>query len=1063
MTRLPLTPLVPLRDPAEEEASLLARLGAPVLGGLAKVGNLLDVPGSMVRDFLAGENAFDQLLHPLSHSERGLSTGGRDLLSRYGMRPNEETGLRGWFSDPGEAVRDIAGFGAEVALDPLFWLPAGSLAKGAKAAAGAAPVRRAAEAIESTRLGRLARENVIDPLTDRAMAAFSAPVMGQMGRAERALGRGVTAARHEAGAEAFSRGAPLIEEFSKHTAGLEGEDLYRAWSAMEDAIEERATGLHKSDVAKLPPEMAGLQGVRDAARGRYDKILKEAQAGGLKLSDVNDIYEQKYGGRRRIFSPNEDRMLRGGQKGVTGYFGEQIKREEQLRDILGSTGLIKELSVDPRFSGVAHRIRPDRLDEAFWKSQRKSLSDALGQADLGFEKTDELAKWLAHLDPWHVDNKIPAFLSDPVETLVRRDEVHGTLLAMNRIARKTIAPAAKRAGDAGITPDHVPVSQLFDELGFDSPRSMELLRGDLGIKSAAAAAKAGDDATGMIVRVPDSDRYGTIMKASGDDMTVRFTDPKTGAQTSKVYNVTDLTQVGRARNLAHDEFFVPREVAQRLKNISQAYRSTDEVAEKIFAPLKAFTQLWKAGVTGRPAFQPRNLMSGQFFNFINDMWSARSVRAAAQLVQGREINNVPWEKLGTKYQGLGNREATRKFAQEAFSQRVAERRQGIAALDDVPVSRNLAADIPGLQPITARSVFRPGGSLNPLDAEEFSWFKGSRRAGEWVEGMNRLAPYLELRLRGVAPKEAAARVRAGQIDYSDLTRFEREYIRPWVPFYGFSKGIAKKVSQELLDKPGGKLAQTLRFQHSASAQELPLPAYVGQTGAIPYSQSEDGTKSYVTSLGLMHEDPLQLLGGGVAELASRLSPVAKVPIELATGKSLFQRGPLGARELTEADPTLGRLATNLGLQEQTGGRAEPLVGVGFEHVMANMPFSPLANIARTLTDERKGWLDKLLNTTTGVRISSVSPEAQSIAIQQHQDRLARDLLGAESFQRTYIPRDEQARLAEDPRTADQLLAYRQLSRKLDRDNRDRKRQRERAQQGQYGGLQPLDLAAAVAP
>lgn len=94
----------------------LKALGGAGLGAVAAVGNFLDLPGSSVRDLLAGENPFDQWLSPLSSDDR---ISGRDLLGRYGMRANRENGMSDWFSDPGEAFRDLAGFGAEVVTDPF--------------------------------------------------------------------------------------------------------------------------------------------------------------------------------------------------------------------------------------------------------------------------------------------------------------------------------------------------------------------------------------------------------------------------------------------------------------------------------------------------------------------------------------------------------------------------------------------------------------------------------------------------------------------------------------------------------------------------------------------------------------------------------------------------------------------------------------------------------------------------------------------------------------------------------------------------------------------------------
>lgn len=49
---------------------------------LAAVGNVLDLPGSAVRDMLAGENPFDQFASPLTSDNRLT---GRDVLDRWGV------------------------------------------------------------------------------------------------------------------------------------------------------------------------------------------------------------------------------------------------------------------------------------------------------------------------------------------------------------------------------------------------------------------------------------------------------------------------------------------------------------------------------------------------------------------------------------------------------------------------------------------------------------------------------------------------------------------------------------------------------------------------------------------------------------------------------------------------------------------------------------------------------------------------------------------------------------------------------------------------------------------
>ena len=109
-----------------------------ILNLLGKFGNVMDLPGSSVRDLITGNNPFDQWLTPTEDVNR---VSGRDVLSQFGlMRPNHETGMSGWLSDPGEGLRDIGGAVFEGLLDPTNLLPAnwvGKVLKSRKATAAA--------------------------------------------------------------------------------------------------------------------------------------------------------------------------------------------------------------------------------------------------------------------------------------------------------------------------------------------------------------------------------------------------------------------------------------------------------------------------------------------------------------------------------------------------------------------------------------------------------------------------------------------------------------------------------------------------------------------------------------------------------------------------------------------------------------------------------------------------------------------------------------------------------------------------------------------------------------
>lgn len=101
--------------------------GGTLMNLASGAANLFDLPGSMVRDVVAMQNPFDQLLSPFSGKNR---TSGRDLARQFGAASNEDT----WGNF-------LGGAGIEMALDPLTYgtLGLSSLAKGLRA-------RRAAKA-----------------------------------------------------------------------------------------------------------------------------------------------------------------------------------------------------------------------------------------------------------------------------------------------------------------------------------------------------------------------------------------------------------------------------------------------------------------------------------------------------------------------------------------------------------------------------------------------------------------------------------------------------------------------------------------------------------------------------------------------------------------------------------------------------------------------------------------------------------------------------------------------------------------------------------------------------
>lgn len=731
--------------------------------------------------------------------------------------------------------------------------------------------------------------------------------------------------------------------------------------------------------APLREDMQHLQPVADAVKQIYADIVPLERSEGVVSEYLDDLWAD-YAKRQRFFFPGDKSKSEFPSLLLSGKHGSQTQRADILRDIQGGTGLINRLTLDPQLSGVAHGKRPAELTKEFWDRQERLVNAAMsasGNPNWTYEHSRKLAKWLADLDPRHVSENVPVFPHNPIEEALRRKEIGGRAVEMAKAIRESVSANAMDfySAPAG----SVPVRGVLERAGLDVDATLQMM------------------------------------------------------------------------GLA-DDAQMPKELAEDIGRVIKSFQNPDEV-NVVLKAVDKFTALFKTGVTAlAPAFHVRNRTSGAVQNWIIGAFSLRSANDADKLIRGRGPISGLQDELGDAYKGLTDQQATRKFAEEVFAQNVAPRGQGIGldTLTGTTLDRNLAADIPGVIPnrpwdAVKSALPRNLRQANPLnvagvatETDVFAPAVAGRQIGSLVESQNRIEGYLELRRQGYAPELAAERVRAAHVDYANLSDTERQ-IRRWVPFMAFSKGMATFVADELLQRPGGRLGQTIRASNQSS--DAPLPDYVAQTAAIPLGMLPDGSQRFLTGFGFAHEDTLGIpgfrggmpdIGGTLAELGSRLNPIPKLAIEAATGESLFQRGPLGGRDVLDQDPTIGRLISNvgeltgLGKRELPSGRAKPFLGTGFEQLASNLPTSRLMTTLRTLTDKRKleggpfpGSM-AALNTLTGARVSDVSPAAQDALLRDELQATMRQAGGSafESvrFSKKQIAEAEKA----DPQLAQQM-------------------------------------------
>jgi len=477
----------------------------------------------------------------------------------------------------------------------------------------------------------------------------------------------------------------------------------------------------------------------------------------------------------------------------------------------------------------------------------------------------------------------------------------------------------------------------------------------------------------------------------------------------------------------------------------------------------SMNSLFKASVLSRPARVVRDHMSAIIQNISEGTWSARSHGDMIRAIRGAPVADISQYTANPEVasyltsrgidltdpeaatKGLMEMFAAARTSMNPFAEEMLQQGAGAAMVGDrtpfvqqIPGALRTPRSIPGEFGQAAETFGRtmigqtqgPTGewafdraAMNPLNIRgvgeqtqtQFGPVKAFENLTETSDTMNRLQPWLERVRRGEDPYQAMQDVNTTQVNYDPRTFTPTEQqIRRALPFYSFFSRQLPYLAKELLKRPGGGHGTVIKGLAGAGAEDPSAPAHIAGTASIPIpGLGPQGEKQYLTGLGLMVEDPLQfggVLRGDVAgttqELLSRMAPLPKTAIELATGESLFQQGFSGGRELSQMDPGAGRLLANIGdwtgLRDDAAGPVRLPGGTLTELAIGNSPLAGPLSIAKQATDTRTGIATKAANLFTGAKISTVSPAAQTAALREKAQILAKEL-GAKQYAKVYFP------------------------------------------------------------
>ena len=902
--------------------------------------------------------------------------------------------------------------------------------------------------------GRVA--SVLDPIGEAirygkyspvrpAYAAFSKPLRSILDPAEQKI----LAAQHVEG------------EFRLHQVRVEGQIEL---SKLKDAnlLGPEDIKLHRAAVeAKEPADVAAAlsalpEGIaRDSAirvRASAERLLGDEQFAGLATEALEDVYAE-YARRGMVAFDTLPEIGRGMGR-LRATHPSQRARWENYKNWPRGSRDINKISKDPNLSGTYWRLGgPEQqpigrnmslqtrrlLEGQYQKGFGVSRADAIemvrqdypvtsrGGVDLddavrylkehyldklpdNMEEEEMLAfvKRASEWDPQHVSTQIPLFGNHPAFDAYNRELFSVQAINAANAIYDIAADSAKHFKDmpAGAR------ESLFDVL------QRAKLTGSGANKQ-------------MLNRLPK-------------DMLRRFA---TTAQIPKEpipkgYFRGPLGPLSERTILSN--IYIPQQTANDIVGLGRTL-SDPSTLRGVDTALGAFWDSWinlfKGHVTAYwPAFISRNLISGQLQNLIGGAYSLNpfardgmfhSLRDVKEVMLGRDIPDVLEIPMIKAARITDPHEATRRVLASLSAGEIGGRYQMEHAAQVTGLSSRTIEELLGGMPSHASLNLRrkPGrnwwkpwemrgvgteffGTGPKRESSEFLLGMFGEDAGYVVETFNRFGPGLAMLRRGIDPMEVVKRVKLLQVDYMTQAIGDK-YIRRAVPFWTFVKGMTKFMATELSQRPGGPLAQVIRSEAALQRGGLPpaLPEHIKRTAAIPLGEAVGGGENVLTSLGMMHEDPLQFLGGvttrgvgkairsigGTAwgEMLSRLGPQISVPIELGTGRSLWQAGPRGGRALVDQYGHVG------GLLGQALGRQVKLPPV-IEEMPQLLGVGRWLSSAGKITDPRKTPIQKAINLLTGAHLATVSPKQQERVIQESVEEMMVDL-GAREFKKPYFP------------------------------------------------------------
>ncbi len=229
--------------------------------------------------------------------------------------------------------------------------------------------------------------------------------------------------------------------------------------------------------------------------------------------------------------------------------------------------------------------------------------------------------------------------------------------------------------------------------------------------------------------------------------------------------------------------------------------------------------------------------------------------------------------------------------------------------------------------------------------------KYNRAFGGLVENHAKIMHYMDRRVKGLSPEDAAISTKKWLYDYGELTDFERKFMKRILPFYSWMKNNSFNMARSIVMNPG-KFARTSKFIEAIESlspewEDIQTPDYYDELKAIRLPWARKGKPVYLNP-NLPFQDINRL---NWKDAVSSLNPLIKGAFESVPegGYNIFMDMPI---EKYEGEPSQSPIFKKLGLSKTQEHRLKSVL-------------PPLSKLARISEKYEQGELLEQIATEFG--------------------------------------------------------------------------------------------------